>query len=360
VQPPAGWHAAASRPPGCFAGTLRRNFAIRPPIRYMGAMVVVTGANGHIGANVVRALLQQGLLVRAVVHRNAAALVGLGVELVPGNVEQAEGLREAFAGADVVIHLAAMISITGSQGGAVERMNVEGARNAARAAREAGVRRLVHVSSIHAWHLSRSEALTEESPRATADDPAYDRSKAEGEAQVREEVAAGLDAVIVNPSGVIGPYDYAPSRMGQMLVMMAEGAVPALVDGGFDWVDARDVAASIVAATTRGRSGESYLLGGHWASIREVAELVAAAGGKRPPRLNTPRWLAESTAGIAEWAQRAVGMDPLFTSEGLRALYEGSRQVVTTKAQQELGHTARPLAETVADTLAWFREEGRL
>ena len=160
MQPPAGWHAAASRPPGCFAGTLRRNFAIRPPIRYMGAMVVVTGANGHIGANVVRALLQQGLLVRAVVHRNAAALVGLGVELVPGNVEQAEGLREAFAGADVVIHLAAMISITGSQGGAVERMNVEGARNAARAAREAIAARWASALTVNGMPARRSASAT--------------------------------------------------------------------------------------------------------------------------------------------------------------------------------------------------------
>lgn len=323
-------------------------------------MVVVTGASGHIGANLVRHLLARGEQVRAVVHREAASLDGLDIERVSGDITVPASLKAAFEGADVVIHLAALISITGSQSGAVERMNVVGARNAARAAREAGVRRHVHVSSVHAWHHSPDLVLTEDCPRANSSDPAYDQSKAAGEEQVREEIGAGLNAVIVNPSGVIGPNDFGGSRMGRTLRFLAQGRLPALIEGGFDWVDARDVSASIVAAMTRGRTGESYLLGGRWGPISELAALVGRASGRPAPRWTTPRWLAERSAGAAEWAQGAIGMDPLYTAEGLHALYGGSRHVSWAKAARELGHSPRPLEATVADTLAWFRSNGSM
>lgn len=323
-------------------------------------MVVVTGASGHLGANLVRALLERGERVRVLVHKEARSLDGLDVERVPGDITAPETLGPAFAGADVVVHLAALISVTGSQSGAVERLNVDGARSAARAAREAGVRRYVHVSSVHAWRHAPDLVLTEDCPRAGPGDPAYDRSKAAGEEQVREEVRAGLDAVIVNPSGVIGPCDYGPSRMGRSLLMLARGHMPAVVDGGFDWVDARDVANSIVAAMTRGRVGESYLLGGRWGSIAEIAALVARARGRTPVTRVSPRWLTEGTAGIAELAQRAVGIDPFFTSEALHAVYNGSRHVNWNKAERDLGHAARPLEETIQDTVRWFTDAGRL
>lgn len=153
---------------------------------------------------------------------------------------------------------------------------------------------------------------------------------------MREEIGAGLNAVIVNPSGVLGPNDFGGSRMGRTLRFLAQGRLPALIEGGFDWVDVRDVSASIVAAMTRGRTGESYLLGGRWGPISELAALVGRASGRRAPRWTTPRWLAERTAGAAEWAQGAIGMDPLYTAEGLHALYGGSRHVSWAKAAR--GH----------------------
>lgn len=323
-------------------------------------MIVVTGASGHVGANLVRMLLGRGEAVRAVVHRSAPSLDGLELERVQGDILEEGSLRAAFEGADTVFHLAALISITGSQGGAVERMNVQGARNAARAARQAGVRRYVHVSSVHAWAHAPEEPLSEVCKRAGLGCPAYDQSKAAGEVEVRAEIEEGLAAVIVNPSGVIGPQDFGPSRFGQTLVQMARGRMPALVDGGFDWVDARDVCTSMLAAAERGRIGESYLLGGRWASVAEIATLVAGLTNRSPPRLTTPRWLASWSAPLAEHAQRAFGMEPLFTPEGLHALFHGSRHVDWSKAATELGHTPRPLADTLADTLGWFRARGVL
>lgn len=313
-----------------------------------------------MGANLVRALLARGDQVRAVVHREAHALDGLDVERVPGDLAEEDSLRAAFDGVDGVYHLAAMISITGSHEGAVERANVEGARRAARAARLAGVRRYVHVSSVHAFHHAPESAVSEVSRRPLESAPAYDRSKALGEAEVRAEVEAGLGAVIVNPSGVVGPHDFGPSRFGQSLLGMARGLIPAVVDGGFDWVDARDVAASCIAAMDRGRVGEGYLLGGRWASVGEVATLVSRLRGSRAPLGTVPRWLAAASAPAASWAQRLLGQEPLFTPEGLHALFHGSRHVDWSKAARELGHAPRPLETTLADTLDWFASAGHL
>jgi dihydroflavonol-4-reductase len=330
-------------------------------------MIVVCGASGHVGANLVRMMLERGETPRVVVHREAASLDGLQVERVEGDLLAPESLAAAFRGADAVIQLAALISITGDQGGRVRAMNVQGARNAARAAREAGVRRFIHVSSVHAYAHSPDVPVVEGGPRPGAKAPAYDRSKAEGEEAVLEEARGDLpgggwamEAVVVNPSGVIGPFDFGPSRFGQSLVQMARGRLPALVDGGFDWVDARDVCASILAALERGRAGEGYLLGGRWASVVEIARMVAEQTGVPAARLATPRWLASAVAPLAQWGQATIGQEPLFTPEGLHALFHGSRKVDWSKAARELGHSPRPLPETIRDTVGWFREAGRL
>jgi dihydroflavonol-4-reductase len=320
--------------------------------------VVVTGASGHLGANVVRALLERGEQVRVLVHRSSAALadVEARVERVEGSVCEPESLGPAFAGATHVYHVAGVISIDGDPDGRVQRVNVEGTRNVARACLEHGVGRLVHVSSVHAFDMDPRDEVLDETRRQVADSPthsAYDRSKARGERVVREAVAAGLDAVIVNPTGIMGPVDYGPSRLGQLLRELATGRLPALLDGGFDFVDVRDVVAGILAAAARGRTGENYILGNSWYSLRELAELVAAVSGGRPPRLVTPVWAARLGVPFARVAAKVTKTEPLFTRESLEVLVS-NRSISSQKARAELGYSPRPLVETVADTLSWF------
>lgn len=321
-------------------------------------MIVVTGANGHVGANLVRELLRRGARVRAVIHRRDDALRGLEVERVPGDVRDPDSLRRAFDGAEIVYHLAAVISITGDRGGLVSAVNVAGVRNVVDAALDRRVKRLVHFSSLHAFEQEPfDEPLDEGRPRVSAADrPAYDRSKAAGEREVRAGVERGLDAVIVNPSGILGPYDFEPSRMGRLLLRLHHGTLPALIGGGFDWVDVRDVVASALAAAERGRTGESYLLSGEWRSVPELARLAAAAGA-RPPRLTCPDALARAVAPAALVLGKLTRREPLFTPESLRAL-RSNRKVVHDKATRELGHAPRPLENTVRDAYAWFAEAG--
>ena len=324
--------------------------------------VAVTGPAGHLGANLVRALLERGEQVRALVYNNTAALEGLEVELVRGSVCDPASLRPAFAGVERVYHLAGMISILGDPDGKVHRVNVDGTRNVAEACRELGVGRLIHVSSIHAFDQAPLDEVLDESRRQVADSAehsAYDRSKALGERAVRELVDVGLDAVIVNPTGFMGPVDFGPSRLGRLLLDLARGRIPALLDGGYDFVDVRDVVTGILAAGERGRRGENYILGSAWHSLRDVAGAVERVWGSRAPRLVTPVWAARLGAPVAELAGRLLKREPLFTRESVDVLVS-NRSISSDKARHELGHRPRPLAETVADTLAWFADQGQL
>lgn len=310
-------------------------------------IVVVTGATGHLGANLVRALLAAGRPVRCLVRKDARALDGLPVERVPGDILEAGSLGPACAGADVVFHLAAVISLTGDPDGSVARVNVDGTRNVARAALASGARRLVHFGSIHAaWTGDGGgRGLT-----------AYDRSKAASEAAVREVMEDGLDAVTLRPTGVVGPWDFKPSRLGDLVWRLANGRMPALVKGGFDWVDARDVADGAIAAACRGRAGASYTLSGRYASLREIAGLVQAATGVRAPRFDAPLPLAAIGAPFVEAWGHLVGAEPLYNRESLSALRHG-RAFSRDEAVRDLGYAPRPLEETVADTIGWFRDQ---
>jgi dihydroflavonol-4-reductase len=317
---------------------------------------VVTGAYGHVGANLVRALLDRGDEVRAADKRQTEALAGLDVEHVPVDVLEPESLEKAFAGADSVFHLAAIISITGDPTGIVRRVNVEGPRNAAQAALACGVSRFVHCSSVHAFDLERcGPELTESSPRATGDHaPAYDRSKNQGENEVRAAIAEGLDAVIVNPTAVIGPHDYGPSRMGKMLLQFRGRKIPVNVGGAFDFVDVRDLVAGMLAAEQAGRTGENYLLSGHRHSSKELAQLIFQVTGVKAPRISVPASLTRSLAPLVLRLTPSSQV-PLITPDSMHAL-QFSPSVCHYKASKELGYVARPIIETLRDTYAWFDE----
>lgn len=315
--------------------------------------VAVTGATGHIGLNLLPLLLERGHEVRALVFDAPETLCDLPVETIKGSVLNRSDLRRLFDGVEVVFNLAGVISIDGDPDGRVARVNVTGARNVAECALDCGVRRLVHMSSIHAYDLyTGAESIDEESPRVGPRHPPYDRSKNDGERELRRVMERGLDAVILHPSAIIGPNDHRPSFMGQALLELRRGSLPALTDGGFNWVDARDVVSAALAASERGASGKNYFLPGHWKSARGIAEIVADVTGTRPPRWTVSNRVARLSLPLVRPLRRFLPL-ALYTNESLRTL-TASRHISGERAREDLGFHARPLEESIADAYAWF------
>ncbi|MCH9688315.1 MAG: NAD-dependent epimerase/dehydratase family protein [Deltaproteobacteria bacterium] len=327
------------------------------------ARVAITGATGHLGSSLIRQLIARGDEVRALVREPGAPepLQGLPIELVRGDLITGDGLDTLLDGVEVVYHLAAQISIVGPMNGLVDAVNVGGVRNVVAAARRAQVRRMVHTCSVHVFEPEPFDVPTDETrPRVRRGHaPAYDVSKADGEVIVRDAVADGFDAVIVHPSAVMGPFDFRPSRMGHVLIKLYRRRLPGMFDGGFDFVDARDVSAGMIAAAERGRAGESYILTGHYRHLRDFAKMAAAITGVAAPRLEAPVWLANLGAPFMDVAARVLQGEPLYTSESLmplrlRCAYDHG------KAARELGYSIRPLEDTLRDAYAWMLARGVL
>ncbi len=325
--------------------------------------VAVTGASGHIGNNLVRALLHSGRKVRAVVRAaDSRALAGLdSIEVFVADVRDQAALNRAFCDVDVVYHLAGQLTLSDKPIATLESINVQGTHNVVAACQRQGVRRLVHFSSVQAlWLDSRQGRVDENHELADRPDAIlYDRSKALAEKAVLAGVRQGLDAVIISPSGVLGPFDFLPSPLGRFLIALCERQLPALVAGHHNFCDVRDVVKGAIDAEVHGRRGERYLLADSTLSLKELALIVEKCSGQRVPRLVTPLWLAQMA--LPAWAacSKLFGLKTLFTSDSLRTL-DGNHQIVIEKAERELGYAPRPIAQTIADTLGWYRDAGYL
>ena len=319
----------------------------------------ITGASGFIGINLVQRLNDLGWALRTTDERPLAGVETAGIEHTIADVRDLAAMAKVVEGVDVVFHLAARITLATHDPGAWD-MNVTGPATVAAAALKAGVPRMVHCSSVHAFDLSLARPrLNELSPRALAPGrPIYDRSKFAGETEVRRVIEDGLDATIVNPTGVIGPLDLGPSRMNKVIDAAATGRLPVVVHGGFDWVDVRDVVDGMLGAVEHGRTGENYLLGGHKASALHIGRLAGALNGHLGPVFALPGHLARWVAPVGERVSRWFDSD-VMTPASIGTLLDDP-VVEIDKARDELGYEPRPLEDTVRDTVRWFEGEARL
>lgn len=320
----------------------------------------MTGATGLVGNNVVRLLGDDGFAVRVLVRPGGTPhdrrLAGLRVESVAAALDDDAGLARAVEGADVVVHAAALVHVGRRHLGEMREVNVDGTRRVARAARRAGAR-LIHVSSVDTIGV-RSDGMPadEDTPPGGLPECPAVLTKREAEAEVLREVTRGLDAVIVNPVFVLGPWDWKPSS-GRMLLEVAAGRGLLAPPGGNDFVDARDVAAGIRAAITRGRIGQRYILGGHALSYLEAWRLFARVAGRRPPLGTAPAALVHA----AGWCGDVAGFlrrreAPLNSAAAAMTLVR--HHVSCRRASEELGYEFRPLETTVRDAWRWFVSRG--
>jgi dihydroflavonol-4-reductase len=322
-------------------------------------VVAVTGAAGHIGANLVRALLNAGRSVRALIHRDRRGIEGLDIEVAAIDLLDPTSLDTAFSGIETVYHLAVCLSFDRRDAARIWQTNVVGTANVVRACLDRGVRRLLHFSSIDALS-SEGGILNENTPlenRRQA--PLYNRSKAEADRIVAAAISEGLDAVFLTPSAVMGPWDFKPSQLGRVLIEHQRGALPLLLAAGHDWVDARDVAQGALAVESDGLCGHRYFLTGHWLSLPALFKRIHRVQGIVPPAATLPLWLAKAAVPFMELAAHMAGRTPLYTRAALFPLGHGGR-VSHSKAATAIGYRPRPIEETIRDTYAWFRRHGYL
>lgn len=322
-------------------------------------MVVVTGATGHIGNALVRELIADGQKVRALVLPNEPtdSIEGLEVECFIGDVRDYRSLIRAFMGAEVVYHLAGIVSIGSGKRRLLREVNVKGTINACDACMDLGIQRMVYVSSIHAFkEPPKGTPIIETKdfdPRSVEGN--YAKSKAEATKYVFRKVEDGLDAVIVHPTGVIGPYEFRLSNMGQLFVDFLRNRLHAIIEGGYDFVDVRDVAKGIILAARFGRKGENYILSGEQVTVRGMLDFLSQETGIAPPKRVIPAWFAQFTGVFAEAYYLARRQQPLFTSYSVSTLSSNSL-TSHKKASSELGYCPRPIKSSIRDTIQWLKD----
>lgn len=323
--------------------------------------ITITGATGHLGSAVLPELFRRNHVVKALVREKHYSFEGMPVEMIHGDLLHTGTLHALMKDCDALIHCAAVISIHGDPLGMVHQTNVEGTRLAMETAKECGIKRVVHISSIHAFNQRPSDMeLDEQREKVTEKAFAYDRSKKAGQEIALAMNQHGMEVLVVNPTSIVGPYDHKPSKMGKVIIDLYKGRLPFVFDGGFDFCDCRDVANAIVNALTMGRPGESYLLAGKWHSFKQLVQLVSKASLKKIKAVSLPPLIGKIGLPVINAMAWVGKTEPLYTREALEAICAGNRKISSAKAMQELNYSIRPFEETIADTFKWFQQKGYL
>ena len=325
-----------------------------------GSSALVTGANGFVGCHVVRALLDHGVSVRALVreHADRRALAGLPCEFVTADLREASAVEAAARGCDTIYHVAADYRLWVPDPAPMYAANVEGTRNILEAGRHAGVRRIVHTSTVGALGIVYGGSGREDTP-VILDDMVgpYKRSKFMAEQLAITAAREGLPVVVVNPSTPVGPLDYKPTPTGRIIVDFLNRRMPAYVDTGLNLAPVEDVAHGHLLAAEHGRIGEKYILGGENLTLAATLHRLAALSGLAAPRMQIPYNFALAFAYGAETVARFTGRPPRASLTEVR-MARKRMFFDCSKARAELGYNPGSVDDALSRAIAFFREQG--
>ena len=316
----------------------------------------VTGGSGHLGGKLIRQLLAQGWAVRCLIHHDVRALEGLSVERVEGNLSDKNRLVKQMAGCDAVFHTAAYVAVENINFAKMKAINIDGTATICQAALDAHIPKFIHFSSIHAFQQRPTDQpLLEERPLVSEGQSApYDQTKAAAQRVVYDACDRGLNASILHPTGIIGPYDFKPSRMGQVLKDIMNKKMPLTINAGFNWVDVRDICESAIKCVDQGRSGQHYILPGEWATFRQISDIISEHIDSRTALGTLPFWVAYTTLPFAYAFSKLTGKRPSFSRGSFHALAVQCKDIPGTLAKNQLGHSPRSLQNTIQDTIDWI------
>lgn len=331
----------------------------------MQRIYVITGIGGHLGNTIARELLNSGEIVRGFARpgEDVTMLYGDAVSIVRGDVRNSDSLEPLFYGVSetdevIFIHCAGIVSIASKYDQNVVDVNVCGTANVVELCKRHHVKKLVYISSVHALPELPDRAIMHEincfQPESVSG--LYAKTKAEATQIVLDAAKDGLDATVIHPSGIIGPNDYGNGHLTQMIIDYLNGSLTAAVQGGYDFVDVRDVANGVIAATERGKKGECYILSNRYVGVPELLNTLSRVTGGRKIRTYLPMWFAKMTAPFAELYYKIRNESPLFTRYSLDVLTSNAR-FTCAKAKRDLGYKARDISVTLRDTVAFLMRE---
>lgn len=325
----------------------------------MAKRYIVTGAAGHLGSTILRLLQGRNLEVRCLLRQGEEPVVeSENIRYISGDICRPETLAPLFTDGEgpetVVIHTAGLISIAGRVSPLVREVNVGGTANMIALCRKFDAGRFVHVSSVHAIPELPAPQVIRETEHFSPElvKGCYAKTKAEATQMVLDEAARGFPAVVVHPSGVIGPYDAGHNHLTQLVADYLRGKLPVCVPGGYNFVDVRDVAQGCLLAAEKGTPGQCYILGGHYLSILELLTLAGRYGSRTPPGV-VPMALAKLAAPLVQAVARLQHRRPLYTSYSLYTLTSNSA-FSSERAEKELGYQSRGINETIRDMVRWL------
>ena len=328
----------------------------------MKRIYIVTGASGFLGNNIIRMLEHDdNAEVRAFVlnGESISSLNNLKCSIYYGDVTKADTLNSIFEGSGdaeiFVIHCAAVVYIKSKYNSRVYDVNVNGTKNIVDKVLEYNAK-LIYVSSVHAIPEKSDGDLISEVSIFNPDDVVglYAKTKSEAARYVMDSVKdKGLNACIVHPSGILGPYDFSNSHLTALVREIVRGKLPMCVKGGYDFVDVRDVAKGIIMAGDKGKMGECYIMSGEFVSIKKLADLVCDVVGRKRIKVVLPIMIAKIVAPFYEMYYNVKGKTPLFTKYSLYTLSSNSN-FSNEKAKRDLGFVTRDITDTVRDMVMWI------
>ncbi len=323
--------------------------------------ILVTGATGCIGSNLIIELLRQGYNVRAF-HRtssNTLTLKDVNVECVIGDILNKESLRKAMRGCDTVFHTAALVTFWKRQRVEQFEVNVQGTMNIVESCLDLGIERLVHISTIAALgYRTDGQLIDERTAYNWGRRYSYRYTKFLAELEVLKGVEKGLNATIVNPSIIIGPRDI-NAHGGTIVREIKRGRIPFYPKGGMNIVSVHDIVGGMISAANVGRSGERYILGGVNLANKEVFELAAKVLGGKAPKLEAPTWLLKTAAKVFDVFGDITGIKPPLTSD-LAAAVGLYNWYSIEKAKRELGYQPTPIEDAIKEAYKWYKENGMM
>lgn len=331
-------------------------------------MYYLTGAAGFLGSTVAGMLAEQGIPFRALVLPGdpLASRLPEQAELVEGDLlDPADLDRFLEAGQQrerIVIHCAALISMSMGFEQKVYDVNVTGTANLIAACLKAGVRKVVYVSSVHALvELPHGQTMTE----PDSFDPeqvvgAYAKTKAEAARLMLDAYRQqGLPVCLLYPSGITGPGDVSVGHFTQTIIDYMKGRLPAGVQGGYAFSDVRDVAQAVLSAVDKGVPGQGYIIASHYITVREIFRILHQRCGAKQVERMLPLWLLKPLLPLARAWYRVMGRKEVFSAYALHTLASNAA-FSNQKARSELGYSPRSMEDTLVDTVRWLQEEGKI